>query len=145
MHLKPSHFCIVHKTFTCWFPQTFNSWQPQTATLLFSLFPSPPVISLSKPGIKTHPTNWSPQDNQHHTCPHDKHTGSILLTAMSTAPFPFSREYHQFPVTRNGKEPLLLLRSLTSLPGQTPREAASLGAPPPPLKPDKQVEVWHYL
>lgn len=146
---KPSHFCIAHQTFTRWFPQNAQQLTaPNSNPSFLSVpHPTPPpkVIPFSKPGTKTHPTIWSPQDSQHRTRPYDKHTGSILPTATSTAPFPSGWEYRQFPAMRNGQEPLSLPGSLTLLPGQTPRAAASPGAPPPPLKPDEQVEARHYL
>lgn len=66
-------------------------------------------------------------------------------SVISTAASPPSWEYHQFPARGNGKEPLWLPGSLTPRPDQAPRAAASLGASPPPLKPDEQVEVWRYF
>lgn len=52
-----------------------NCWQPPTATL-----PSSPLpllfLPASKPGIKAHPTNWSPSDSQHRTCPQGETYGT---------------------------------------------------------------------
>lgn len=101
-----------------------NCWQPPTATL-----PSSPLpllfLPASKPGIKAHPTNWSPWDSQHHTCPQEKHTGPLLLltvkklckehgclpTQLGAAPVPCNRDWEGASVAT--REPHITSRPST--------------------------------
>lgn len=148
-HLTCSSFCIVHNIFKLLptKPATADSLQQRP----FLPLCSPSCFSLPQSLASKH---IQPTD-RHRTAniapaPKEKHTGPLLLLTVKKlckehGCLPPSWEQHQFPATEIGKEPLWLPGSLTSHPDQAPRAAASLGASPPPLKPDEQVEVWRYL
>lgn len=148
-HLTCSSFCIVHNIFK------LLPTKPATADSLQQR----PFLPLRSPSCFSLPQSLASK----HIQPTDRHGTANTApaprrntrdpfccwlsksSARSTAAFPPSWEQHQFPAAGNGKEPLWLPGSLTSRPDQAPRAAASLGASPPPLKPDEQVEVWRYL
>lgn len=126
-YLKPSHFCIIHKVFTCWFPQknpTADSPKQQPCFPLFSYTPTsnPPLKgqhqNISNKFITTRqPTPHLPPWQTYEIHPADCNKHGTLPIWLRVSPVPCNRECEEL---------LLLPRSLTSLPGQTPRAAASL-------------------
>lgn len=101
---------------------------------------SPSSTPLLKAQIKAQPANQQThhRDSQHHTCPHEQHTGSILLLCNQHRCLPISLCQGMGASLRDC--PGVSHHLQTKHPGQPPhREHPHL------QKPDEQVEAWHYL